>query len=102
MSLLESNLSTLRAGLVDCACALPGTDDASGRSDRLRLSASFGCALVAQVLFLTSLPIVGGTIAPSPALAHLPYALTWFGAALASFPASILVDQFGLRDAFAL
>ncbi len=102
MSLFYSKLYALRAGVIDCACALPGTGDADGRSDRWRLSASFACAIIAQALLLTSLPIVGGMIAPSPALANLPYALTWLGAALASFPASILVDQFGRRAAFAL
>src|SRR5947209_12188806 len=102
MGLFDSTCYPLRPGVVGCACALPASEDASGRSDRWRLAASFGCAIIAQALLLTSLPIVATVIAPSPWLANLPYALTWLGAALASFPASILIDQFGRRAAFAL
>ena len=102
MSLAESKGYRIRAGRVDCACGLPATDDSIGRSDRWRLGAGFACAVVAQALLLSSLPFVGRVVAPSPALANLPYALTWVGAALASFPASILMDQFGRRAAFAL
>ena len=102
MGLFDSTGYALRPGVVGCACALPASEDASGRSDRWRLAASFGCAIIAQALLLTSLPIVATVIAPSPWLAKLPYALTWLGAALASFPASILIDQFGRRAAFAL
>ena len=44
----------------------------------------------------------GAALAPRPAIANLPYALTLLGAAIASLPASMLLDQFGRRAAFAL
>lgn len=102
MSLSETRSGAIRAGFFDCVCALPQVRHGAGRADTLQLSASFACAIVAQALLLTSLPTIGRVIAPSPALANLPYALTWVGAALASFPASILIDQFGRRAAFTL
>lgn len=102
MSVSELKPYSMRIGLIDCACALPSTADAAGRSDHWRLSATFGAAVIAQALLLTTLPVAGQLSAPSPLLANLPYALTWLGAALASFPAALLVDQFGRRAAFAL
>src|SRR5262249_26779980 len=96
-----------RAGRIDCAC---GTE--SGRagfvpaerseSETLRLSIGFGCAVLAQALMLSALPIAGGDLAPRRLLANLPYAATLLGAAAASFPASLLLDRFGRRAAFAL
>jgi MFS family permease len=66
------------------------------------LALGFGLAVAAQALMLSGLPLAGKVIAPSPILAGLPYALTLLGAAAASIPASLLLDQFGRRAAFAL
>ena len=122
MSLADLDPAAARAGRIDCACgplAGEGGKDQSGAyssetyssetysseaysSETWRLTLGFGFAVLAQALMLSTLPVAGMIIAPHPALAYIPYALTLLGAALASFPASLLLDQFGRRAAFAL
>ena len=91
-----------RAGRLDCVCA-PGEDEASRAGVALaRLCAGFGLAILAQTLVLAALPVAANVIAPRPELIGLPYAITLAGAALATFPASFLLDSFGRRAAFSL
>ena len=91
-----------RAGQLDCLCGPLAGDVARSSSDAWRLAIGFGLAVLAQALTLAALPIAGAALAPRPAIANLPYALTLLGAAIASLPASMLLDQFGRRAAFAL
>jgi hypothetical protein len=48
------------------------------------------------------LPLAGLLVAPDRGLATLPYVAMLLGAAVATFPASVLLDAFGRRAAFAL
>jgi len=91
-----------RAGHLDCICGPLADDSARNRSDSWRLTAGFALAVLAQALTLAALPVAGAKLAPLPLLANLPYALTMSGAAIASIPASLLLDQFGRRAAFGL
>ena len=90
-----------RAGRLDCVCP-PGAESAGGGEGLARLAAGFGLAILAQTLVLAALPLAAAVVAPQPALAGLPYAITLLGATLATFPASYLLDAFGRRAAFAL
>jgi hypothetical protein len=91
-----------RAGRLDCVCA-PGEEGTSTSGEGLlRLAVGFGLAILAQTLVLAALPVAAAVIAPRPALIGLPYAITLAGAALATFPASFLLDSFGRRAAFSL
>ncbi len=91
-----------RAGQLDCVCGPLALDTRQERYDGWRLTLGFGLAVLAQALTLAALPLAGATMAPRPVLANLPYAMTLLGAAIASFPASQLLDQFGRRAAFGL
>jgi len=66
------------------------------------LAAGFAFSVLAQILTLSILPLAGMSLAPSQGAAPLPYAAFYVGAALASLPASILLDSFGRRAAFSL
>ena len=91
-----------RAGRLDCVCA-PGEEGTSTSGEGLaRLAIGFGLAILAQTLVLAALPVAAAVIAPRPALIGVPYAITLAGAALATFPASFLLDAFGRRAAFSL
>lgn len=92
-----------RPGRLDCVCE-PGTagDGAADRSGTILLAAGFALSILAQVLTLSILPLAGLSLAPSRGLATLPYAAFYGGAALASLPASLLLDSFGRRAAFSL
>jgi hypothetical protein len=90
-----------RMGRLDCVCA-PGDERDSGGEGIARLAIGFGLAILAQTLVLAALPLAAGVVAPRPALAGAPYAISLLGAALATFPASYLLDAFGRRAAFAL
>jgi cytochrome c oxidase cbb3-type subunit 1 len=59
-------------------------------------------AAESQVLTLTILPLAGLAFAPSKGLSTLPFTAFYAGAALASVPASLLLDSFGRRAAFSL
>lgn len=91
-----------RMGRLDCVCA-PGEQRGAGGNEGLaRLAVGFGLAILAQTLVLAALPLAAASMAPRPGLAGLPYAISLLGAALATFPASYLLDAFGRRAAFAL
>jgi MFS family permease len=92
-----------RAGRLDCLCepieATDGTTDVGGTA---LLAVAFALSVLSQVLTLTILPLAGLSLAPSGTWATLPYAAFYAGAALASLPASLLLDAFGRRAAFSL
>jgi MFS family permease len=92
-----------RAGQLECICE-PGTlsDAAADYRGTVPLAAGFAFSVLAQVLTLSILPLAGLSLAPSPSLVALPYAAFYIGAALASLPASLLLDSFGRRAAFSL
>lgn len=94
-----------RAGLLGCACDIDPPDEClpSGGAPALALiAAGFSFSIVAQVLAFTVLPLAGRSLAPSPAASTVPFVLMLTGAALATFPASVLPGRFGRRSAFAL
>jgi len=92
-----------RAGRLDCLCepieAADGTPDRGGTA---LLALAFAFSVVSQILTLTLLPLAGLSLAPSGTWATLPYASFYAGAALASLPASLLLDAFGRRAALSL
>jgi MFS family permease len=96
--------SALRAGRLDCVCdpASFDTETALDRRSVTLLGLGFALSVLAQVLTLGVLPLAGLSLAPSPRLATLPFAAFYAGAALASLPASFLLDAFGRRAAFSL
>jgi len=92
-----------RAGRLDCLCE--PIEDAGGTQDlggTALLGAAFALSVLSQVLTLTILPLAGLSLAPSGTWTTLPYAAFYAGAALASLPASLLLDAFGRRAAFSL
>jgi MFS family permease len=92
-----------RAGQLECICE-PGAlgDRAADRRGTALLATGFAFSVLAQVLTLSILPLAGLSLAPTQGLASLPYAAFYIGAALASLPASLLLDSFGRRAAFSL
>ena len=92
-----------RAGRLDCLCepGAPG-DGGADRGGVALLAVGFALSVLSQVLSLSILPLAGLAFAPSRSLAMLPYAAFYAGAALASLPASLLLDSFGRRAAFSL
>ena len=91
----------MRAGQIVCACpaSLPRAET---RGDNLTLAAGFGLAVLAQAITLTVLPEQSRLIAPTVERIGWPFALLMIGAALASFPAALLLDAFGRRAALGL
>ncbi len=91
-----------RAGRLVCFCP-PGmpVEGAQARGPLL-LSAGFALSVLAQTLTLGILPLTGLLMAPRAELAGLPYMAMLIGAAVATFPASFLLDAFGRRASFAL
>lgn len=94
---------TARAGRLACLCApsFSIADPAASRHVH-RLAVGFALAVLSQVLAVGTLPLAGAFLAPTPWMATLPYAAMLIGAAVATFPASFLMDAFGRRAAFAL
>ena len=92
-----------RAGRLDCLCepGAPG-EGAADHGGVALLAVGFALSVLSQVLSLSILPLAGLAFAPSRSLAMLPYAAFYAGAALASLPASLLLDSFGRRAAFSL
>jgi MFS family permease len=92
-----------RAGQLECICE-PGalSHKAVDRRGTALLATGFAFSVLAQVLTLSILPLAGLSLAPNQTLATLPYAAFYAGAALASLPASFLLDSFGRRAAFSL
>ncbi|BDV35318.1 MFS transporter [Methylocystis iwaonis] len=97
----EDGATAMRAGQIVCACpaSLPRADITD---HRLTLAMGFGLAVLAQALVLTVLPEQSRLIAPSAERVGWPFTLLLIGAAMASFPAAMLVDSFGRRAAFGL
>jgi MFS family permease len=91
----------MRMGQIVCACPASLTL-ANVTDNRLTPAAGFGLAVLAQALVLTVLPEQSRLIAPTIERVGWPFALLLVGAALASFPAALLVDSFGRRAAFGL
>ncbi len=91
-----------RAGRLVCLCP-PGVPvEGAARRGPVLLAAGFALAALSQTLTLGILPIAGALLAPRPGLATLPYMAMLVGAAVATFPASFLLDAFGRRASFAL
>lgn len=90
-----------RAGQIACACPTD-TEREAITDNRLVLTLAFGLAVLAQALTLTVIPEQGRLLAPTNAGVGLPFALLLIGAAVASFPATLLIDAFGRRAAFGL
>lgn len=92
-----------RAGHLDCLCP-PTISDGSipDHGGTALLAAAFALSVLSQVLTLSVLPAAGMALAPSAPWAMLPYAAFYAGAALASLPASLLLDAIGRRAAFSL
>lgn len=92
-----------RAGQLECICE-PGSlgEGVADNRGTALLAAGFAFSVLAQVLTLSILPLAGLSLAPSRGLATLPYAAFYVGAAVASLPASFLLDSFGRRAAFSL
>jgi hypothetical protein len=82
----------------------PGSvsDSTADRSATALLAIGFAFSILAQVLTLSILPLAGLSLAPSKGWATVPYTAFYAGAALASLPASLLLDSFGRRAAFTL
>lgn len=97
----SSDDAAFRAGQLSCACpaSLPRADLSDHRGT---LAVGFGLAVLAQALVLTVLPEQSRLMAPTVARIGWPFALLLIGAAVASFPAALLVDSFGRRAALAL
>jgi hypothetical protein len=62
----------------------------------VRMAFAFGLGIVAQILTLSVLPLASASMAPTPNALALPYVAMLIGAALSTFPASILLDLFGI------
>ncbi|NIX77512.1 hypothetical protein [Microvirga terricola] len=100
---MSTTTSIPRAGQIECVCE-PGAlgETSEGRSSVALLAIAFSLSILSQIFSLSILPLAGLALAPSDSLATLPYAAFYAGAALASLPASLLLDAFGRRAAFSL
>ena len=106
----EDGATLARAGRLACFCP-PGAPspgaaglEAEGRWSPgvFTLAGGFALSVLSQSLTLGMLPLAGRLLAPSPHLMSAPYIAMLLGAALATFPASFLLDAFGRRAALAL
>jgi len=106
----EDGANLARAGRLACFCP-PGAPSpgSAGLQDEGRwspgvftLAGGFALSVLSQSLTLGMLPLAGRLLAPSPYLMSAPYIAMLLGAALATFPASFLLDAFGRRAALAL
>jgi MFS family permease len=100
-----------RAGRLACFCPpgapSPGAVGLDGEAGRwspgvATLAVGFALSVLSQSLTLGVLPLAGRLLAPSPNWMSAPYIAMLLGAALATFPASFLLDAFGRRAALAL
>ena len=82
---------------------LPAGAPVAGESrGLLTLAGGFAASVLSQTLVLGLLPLAGLLLAPRSSMAVLPVVAMLLGAALATFPASFLLDTFGRRASFAL
>ena len=101
--LVDLDGALVRPGQVACVCDPDAPDSGQLQASLVwRLATAFGLSVLAQALIVATLPIAAASIAPRASLAGWPLALTMLGAALASLPASFLLDVFGRRAAFGL
>ena len=95
-----------RAGRLACFCppgvAMAGARPAGLAGGLFHLAAGFALAVLSQTLATSLLPLAGLWLAPQPSLMAAPYMAMLIGAAVATFPASFLLDAFGRRASFAL
>lgn len=96
----------MRAGQIFCACDIDGLpldlDSVPKDASILRMALAFGASVLAQVLTLSVLPLASASFAPVSGSLPWPYLALLLGAALAGFPASLLLDRLGRQSAFAL
>ncbi len=95
-----------RAGRLACFCP-PGVAMVGRRAQGLmgglaQLAGGFALAVLSQTLATALLPLAGLWLAPRASLMPAPYMAMLTGAAVATFPASYLLDAFGRRASFAL
>ncbi|MFN3888931.1 MAG: hypothetical protein ACK4MV_00945 [Beijerinckiaceae bacterium] len=90
-----------RAGRLSCFCPA-GSPVAGQTRGLLTLAGGFAASVLSQTLVLGLLPLAGLLLAPKSSMAVLPLVAMLLGAALATFPASFLLDTFGRRASFAL
>lgn len=102
MSVVSTNeRAPARAGRLSCFC--PAGAPVAGESRGLvTLAGGFAASVLSQTLVLGLLPLAGLLLAPKSSMAVLPLVAMLLGAALATFPASFLLDTFGRRASFAL
>ena len=96
-----------RAGHLLCVCdpaSTPPPDDAlpTGSTGVAGAAGVFALTVLTQALTTAILPVAGVMLAPTPAWAALPYALTLVGAGVATLPAALLTDFFGRRATMAM
>lgn len=94
----------LRSGQLACACE-PGARAASDErpgGGLAALAAGFGLAVLAQVLLTALLPLAAIQLTTDTALRTVPFAAMLAGIALATWPASLLVDGLGRRGGLAI
>ncbi len=96
----------MRAGQIFCACDIDGLpldlDSLPKEASIRRMALAFGASVLAQVLTLSALPLASASITLPISSVPWPYLAMLLGAALAGFPASLLIDKMGRRSAFAL
>jgi MFS family permease len=96
----------MRAGQIFCACDIDGLpvdlESLPRDASIARMALAFGASILAQVLTLSVLPLASASFVPSGGSLPWPYIALLLGAALAGFPASILLDRLGRQSAFAL
>jgi MFS family permease len=96
----------MRAGQLFCACDSDGLPLEVGRepdhASIRTMALAFALSVLAQILTVSALPLVSVPLAPSEQAKAWPYLALLLGGAVSSFPASILLDVFGRRAAFAL
>lgn len=99
MSMADKAFS--RAGRLSCFCPA-GAPVAGEWRGLFSLAGGFAASVLSQSLVLGLAPLAGVLLAPTPALAVAPLIAMLLGAAVATFPASFLLDAFGRRVSFAL
>lgn len=90
-----------RAGRLSCFCPV-GAPVAGEWRGLFCLAGGFAASVLSQSLVRGLAPLAGLLLAPTPALAVVPLIAMLLGAAVATFPASFLLDAFGRRVSFAL
>lgn len=90
-----------RAGRLSCFCPA-GAPVAGELRGLTMLAGGFAASVLSQTLVAGLMPLAGLLLAPRPGLAVAPLVAMLLGAALATFPASFLLDTFGRRASFAL